>query len=93
MKLRRPSAALTLAGVFLICATKPLPAAQHVLKVTPQTIAWGYYWSEAKPVLIVQSGDVVEIQTVSGNPERLEQAGLAPNQIQSELRTIYKEIP
>src|ERR1700682_5427838 len=70
-----------------------LPAAEHVLKVTPQTIAWGYYWSAAKPVLTIQSGDVVEIQTVSGNPERLEQAGQPPDQIPPALRTIYREIP
>src|SRR5579872_7480620 len=70
-----------------------LPGAEHVLKVTPQTIAWGYYWSAAKPVLTVPSGATVEIQTVSGNPERLEQAGLPPDQIQPALRTVYKEIP
>src|SRR6202050_5122370 len=41
----------------------------------------------------MRSGDVVEIQTVSGNPERLEQAGWPPDQIPPALRTIYKEIP
>ena len=70
-----------------------LPAADLALKVTPQTIAWGYYWSAAKPVLTIHSGDVVEIQTVSGNPERLEQAGLPPDQIPTALRALYKEIP
>src|ERR1700734_2513714 len=70
-----------------------LAASDHLLKITPQTIAWGYYWSAAKPVLTIRSGDTLEIQTVSGNPERLEQAGLAPDQIPSALRTIYKEIP
>ena len=53
----------------------------------------GYYWSAARPVLSIRSGDAVEIQTVSGNPERLEQAGLPPDQIQPALRTLYKEIP
>src|SRR5579863_3517675 len=70
-----------------------LPAADHTLKVTPQTIAWGYYWSAAKPVLTIHSGDTVEIETVSGNPERLEQAGVPADQIPTALRTIYKEIP
>src|SRR5580692_4319275 len=83
----RPSAILLLYLVPL------LSAADHVLKVTPQTIAWGYYWSAAKPVLTIRSGDVVEIQTVSGNPERLVQAGLPPDQIPPALGTIYKEIP
>src|SRR6202046_3690299 len=78
--------------LFLVLASLS-PAADYSLKVTPQTIAWGYYWSAAKPVLTIRSGDTVEIQTVSGNPERLEQAGLAPDQIPPALRTIYKEIP
>jgi acetamidase/formamidase len=78
--------------VFFFVASL-LPAAEYSLKVTPQTIAWGYYWSDAKPVLTIKSGDTVEIQTVSGNPERLEQSGVPAAQIQPALRTIYKEIP
>src|SRR5579859_3089454 len=70
-----------------------LPAADHALKVTPQTVAWGYYWSAAMPVLTVHSGETVEIETVSGNPERLEQAGAPPDQIPQALRTLYKEVP
>src|ERR1700689_748995 len=93
MKLRPLPRLVLLPGIFLLCIGGALSAAEHVLKVTPQTIAWGYYWSAAKPVLSIRSGDVVEIQTVSGNPERLEQAGLPPNQIPLALRTIYKEIP
>src|SRR5271166_6181638 len=87
MKLR---ALLPLLSLFL---GPLLPAADYTLKVTPQTIAWGYYWSDAKPVLTIKSGDTVEIQTVSGNPERLEQSGVPAAQIQPALRTIYKEIP
>src|SRR5271154_3044273 len=70
-----------------------LPAADHKLKVTPENIAWGYYWADAKPVLTVKSGDTVEIQTVSGNPENLEKAGVKPEQIQAELRNIYEKVP
>ena len=32
-------------------------AADYNLKATPQTVVWGYYWSAAKPVLTIQSGD------------------------------------
>jgi acetamidase/formamidase len=80
-------------GTLLLGTASLLPAADHVLKVTPQTIAWGYYWSAAKPVLTIRSGETVEIETVSGNPERLEQAGAPAGQIPAALRTIYKEIP
>src|SRR5271170_7440299 len=70
-----------------------LPAAEYKLKVTPENMAWGYYWSDAKPVLTVKSGDVVEIQTVSGNPQNLERAGLPPDQIQAELRKVNTDVP
>src|ERR1700676_545065 len=92
MKPRPLSHLVFLPSVFL-CVSTWLPAAEHALKVTPQTIAWGYYWSAAKPVLTVQSGDTVEIQTVSGNPERLTESRLSPDQIPLALKTIYKEIP
>ena len=70
-----------------------LHAADYKLKVAPDTLAWGYYWSGAKPVLTIQSGDVVEIQTVSGNPATLEAAGLPANEIQPELRRLYSDVP
>ncbi len=76
-----------------LCPKPALPAAEHKLKASPETLAWGYYWSGAKPVLTVQSGDVVEIQSVSGNPATLEGAGLPGAQIQPELRRIYDEVP
>src|SRR5580698_5211468 len=79
--------------LLLLSLGSLLPAADFTLKVTPQTIAWGYYWSAAKPVLTIKSGETVEIETVSGNPERLEQAGWPADQIPAALRTIYKEIP
>ena len=60
----------------LLAAAPIAQAAHHSLKAVPQNIAWGYYWASAKPVLTVRSGDTVEIQTVSGDPEQLERAGV-----------------
>ena len=77
----------------LVAITAALNAAEVKLKVSPETLAWGYYWAGAKPVLTVQSGDVVEIQTVSGNPSNLEKAGVPADQIQPELRRLYAEVP
>ncbi|HLK48105.1 MAG TPA: acetamidase/formamidase family protein [Bryobacteraceae bacterium] len=74
-------------------AAAVLHAADYQLEAGPRTMAWGYYWAGAKPVLTVKSGDVVEIQTVSGNPETLQQAGLPADQIQPELRQTYAEVP
>jgi acetamidase/formamidase len=79
--------------LILVAITAALPAAEHKLKVSPDTLAWGYYWAGAKPVLTIQSGDLVEIQTVSGNPATLEAAGLPADQIQHELRALYAAVP
>jgi acetamidase/formamidase len=78
---------------LLLLVSSLLPAADYSLKPTPQTVAWGYYWSAAKPVLTVRSGDTVEIQCVSGNPDALVEAGWPADQIPPALRTLYKEIP
>lgn len=79
--------------IFLcFCPLLLLHAAEHKLRATPDHIAWGYYWAEATPVLHVQSGDVVDIQTVSGNPERLVEAGLKPDLVEPELKAAYEQV-
>ena len=67
-------------------------AESHNLKATPQTIVWGNYWSETKPALRVRAGDTVAIETVSGNPARLEAAGLDGGKIPQALRDVYREV-
>jgi acetamidase/formamidase len=69
-----------------------LSAAEHKLKATPATIVWGHYSAATPPVLRVQSGDTVDMETVSGNPARLEAAGLPPNEIPPQLKAIYEEV-
>jgi acetamidase/formamidase len=65
----------------------------HRLPATPQTVAYGYYWSEAKPVLRIASGDVVDVETMLTNtPNRLEAAGVAPAEIQQSLRDIVAQV-
>jgi len=62
-------------------------AADYQLKATPANIAWGYYWSAAKPVLRIKSGDRVEMQTMLTNsPERLAAAGVKDAEIEPEPR-------
>jgi acetamidase/formamidase len=61
----------------------------YVLNPSASTVVWGYYWSEAKPVLHVQSGDYVRVRTVLTNsPERLEAAGVPAAQVEQELRDV-----
>src|SRR3954451_16661474 len=79
--------------VLMVALAGSAFAADYHLKATPSTVAWGYYWSQAKPVLRIKSGDTVEVQTLLTNsPERLAAAGVAPDQIESELKAVYAEV-
>ena len=61
----------------------------YVLNPTAATVAWGYYWSEAAPVLRIHSEDYVRVRTVlTSNPERLEGAGVPADQVEKELRDV-----
>lgn len=63
------------------------------LPATPTTVAWGYYWSQAKPVLRIASGDTLEVETLlTSTPDRLEQAGVPPAQVQQSLRDIVARV-
>ncbi|MGH9423671.1 MAG: acetamidase/formamidase family protein, partial [Thermoanaerobaculia bacterium] len=33
----------------------------HRLEATPGTVAYGYYWAEAKPALRIASGDIIDV--------------------------------
>ena len=67
----------------------------HTLLATPNTVAWGYYWSQAKPVLTIHSGDTVVIQTLStcGSPARLRALGIPASQIPPYVAQIYDQVP
>jgi acetamidase/formamidase len=61
----------------------------YVLNPSASTVVWGYYWSEAKPVLHIQSGDYVRVRTVlTSSPDRLEGAGVPPAEVEQELRDV-----
>jgi acetamidase/formamidase len=61
----------------------------YILEPTPSTIIWGNYWSENKPALTVKSGDFVKVHTlITSSPDRLEAAGVSPNQVEKELREV-----
>ena len=65
----------------------------HVLKPTPNTVAWGYYDATTPPALRIKSGDTVEVHTlITSTPPRLEGAGVKPDQIESSLREIFTSV-
>src|SRR5579859_4581731 len=79
--------------VLSLAALSAVQAADYQLKATPATVAWGYYWSQAKPVLRIKSGDTVSVQTMTtGSPTSLARAGVKDEDIQPELKKIYAEV-
>jgi acetamidase/formamidase len=64
----------------------------HRLPATPSTVAYGYYWSEAKPALRIKSGDIVDIETMLTNtPAGLERIGVKPEDVPQNLRDIVTQ--
>jgi acetamidase/formamidase len=65
----------------------------HRLEATPSTIAYGYYWSEAPPVLHIDSGDIIDVDTLLTNtPAGLAKAGVPDDKIQASLKSIVTEV-
>jgi len=61
----------------------------HILMPTPDTVVWGYYWSETPPVLQIKSGDFVNVRTlVTSNPSELERIGIPLDEIEKELKDV-----
>jgi len=64
----------------------------HQLPATPSTVAYGYYWFDAKPALRINSGDIVDIETMLTNtPVGLERIGVKPEDIPQNLRDIVAQ--
>ena len=65
----------------------------HRLEATPSTVAYGYYWAEARPVLRIASGDIIDVDTLLTNtPTGLQRAGVPSEKIQDSLKAIVAEV-
>src|SRR5204863_6050389 len=65
----------------------------HRLEATPATVAYGYYWSEARPVLRIESRDIIDVDTLLTNtPRGLERAGVKPDDVQGSLRNVVDTV-
>jgi acetamidase/formamidase len=65
----------------------------HRLEATPSTVVYGYYWSEAKPALRIDSGDIIDVDTLLTNtPEGLAKGGVPDQKIQASLKAIVAEV-
>lgn len=83
---------------YLICCLLAISLASaqktHTLKATPETVVVGYYDAKQPPVLRIQSGDTVRIETLGvGTPEMLIATGLKAELIEPMRTAVVKANP
>ena len=85
----------TVACVLLgALAGAQVPATRvHRLVASPSTVAYGYYWADARPALRIASGDVIDVDTLlTSTPMALAQSGVPQDKIQESLKAIVAEV-
>jgi acetamidase/formamidase len=86
---------IALSTLLCLAAASALahPPKTHRLEATPATVAYGYYWSDAPPVLRIDSGDIIDVDTLLTNtPTGLAKAGVPDDKIQESLKAIVNEV-
>jgi len=87
---------------FSICLTALVifaaPQAQceekiHELKASPSTVHRDFFDASLKPVLTIDSGDIVQLWTTTGNPRYFENLGVPTEKIPAELYAAFEGVP
>jgi acetamidase/formamidase len=74
------------------CAAAQNPAAVYDLKATPGTVHRGFFDASLKPVLKIDSGSVIRLETSTGNPRYFEKLGVPKEKIPRELYAEYEGV-
>lgn len=69
-------------------------AAEHTLMPSPQTVHIGHFSAAVKPVLAIDSGDIVTLETVAAmDPTVLDRSGVVPpTGVPDYVRAIYRDV-
>jgi acetamidase/formamidase len=78
----------------VLLSTSSAPAAEHTLMPSPQTVHIGYFLSTVKPVLSIDSGDIVTLESASTIvPSVVEESGVVPpSAIPQYQRDIFGQV-
>jgi acetamidase/formamidase len=73
-----------------------LPLTTHAktyeLKASPTTVHHGFFDASLPPVLTIDSGDIVKLETATGNPRYFEALGVPKEKIPAELYAVYADV-
>lgn len=67
----------------------------YTLVPSPQTVHWGHFSAAVKPVLTIDSGDIVVTETVllALDPAQIDRSGLVPpSAVPEHTRAIYRDV-
>src|SRR6516225_3873810 len=86
----------SLIGFLLMVSacTSASPAEKTLeIKATANTVHQNFFDASLKPVMTVNSGDIVRVETATGNPTYFERHGVPKDKIPQELYTAFKGLP
>ena len=96
--MKQMTGSLVLLGLLAIasaCTRGSTRAAEKTveLKATAKTVHQNFFDASLKPVLIINSGDIVRLETATGNPKYFERHGVPKDKIPQELYTAFEGLP
>lgn len=64
----------------------------HTLKAAPDTVVWGYYDASVPPVLTVDSGDIVEVETMITGARLSRALGVPEEAIRPDMKEMDEKV-
>jgi len=97
MTRHRIGLALLVAGIGVVAgalSSRGALGAEFTLMPSPQTVHIGHFSAALKPVLTIDSGDIVTIETATSlDPAEIDQSGAVPPSVVPEYqRAIHREV-
>ena len=96
--MKRLAGSLVLLGVLVIgyaCTRGAASAGEKTYELTAsaKTVHQNFFDASLKPVLTINSGDTVKLQTATGNPKYFEAHGVPKDKIPKELYAAFDGLP